>query len=98
MSRYWIGRVAQALPLLVLVSAVGFAVLHFSPGDPSTLLADPADLTDQQRLELRASLGLDEPLPVQYVKTIGGAPTPELRGFRSTQTTTPEVRNPLPAT
>lgn len=98
MSRYWIGRVAQSLPLLVLVSAVVFAVLHFSPGDPSILLADPAYLTDQQRLELRASLGLDEPLPVQYVKTIGGLLTGELRSFRSKESTTAMLGNALPTT
>lgn len=98
MSRYWLGRVAQSLPLLVLVSAVVFAVLHLSPGDPSTLLADPAYLTEQQRLELRASLGLDEPLPVQYVKTMAGLLTGELRSFRSKEPTIEMLGNALPTT
>jgi peptide/nickel transport system permease protein len=98
MSRYWLGRIAQSLPLLVLVSVVVFAVLHFAPGDPSTLLADPAYLTEQQRLELRASLGLDEPLPVQYVKTIGGLLNGSLRSFRSKEPTIEMLGNALPTT
>jgi peptide/nickel transport system permease protein len=98
MSGYWLGRVAQAIPLLVLVSVVVFAVLHLAPGDPATLLADPAYLTEQQRLELRASLGLDEPLPVQYVKTIGGLVSGDLRSFRSKEPTIDMLASALPTT
>jgi peptide/nickel transport system permease protein len=98
MSRYWLGRIAQALPLLALVSIVVFAVLHFAPGDPSTLLADPAYLTEQQQRELRSSLGLDEPLPVQYLKTMTGLVSGELRSFRSKEPTIEMLANALPTT
>ncbi|MBI2325488.1 MAG: ABC transporter permease [Chloroflexi bacterium] len=98
MSRYWLGRVAQSIPMLVAVSLAVFVVLQLAPGDPSTLLADPAYLDDRQRAELRASLGLDEPLPVQYVRTMGGILDGSLRSFRTKEPTIAMLGDALPVT
>jgi peptide/nickel transport system permease protein len=97
-SRYWIGRALQAIPLLFAVSLAVFAVLHLAPGDPSTLLADPAYLNEQQRAAIRGSLGLDDPLPVQYVRTMAGIATGDLRSFRTTEPTVAMLGNALPTT
>ena len=72
MTRYWAGRILQSVPLLFFVSVVVFGVMRLAPGDPSTLLADPAYLNEAQRADLHRSLGLDDPLPVQYLRTMGG--------------------------
>jgi peptide/nickel transport system permease protein len=98
MTNYWIGRVVQAIVLLLGVSVLVFVVLRLSPGDPSTLLADPSFLSEQQRAELRASLGLDEPWPTQYVKTMAGLFAGDLRSFRTKETTATMIANAFPVT
>ena len=67
MSRYLVGRLLQTVPLLLAVTLTSFAILHLAPGDPATLLYG-TDISTQQRAQIRASWGLDEPLPVQYAK------------------------------
>lgn len=98
MNRYWLGRALQSVPLLFAVSLVVFGALHLAPGDPSTLLADPAYLTAEQQAELRASLGLEEPLPVQYVKTMTGMVDGSLRSFRTREPTIVMLRDSFPVT
>lgn len=98
MTKYWLGRLLQAVPLLFGLSIIVFAILHLAPGDPSTLLADPSFLSEQQRVELRHSLGLEDPLPVQYVRTMTGMATGELRSFRTREATATMLANALPTT
>jgi peptide/nickel transport system permease protein len=66
-SRYLARRLLLLVPVLAGVSIVIFMVLHLSPGDPAEIMlgsqATQADLT-----RLRAELGLNEPLPSQYVR------------------------------
>lgn len=63
-------RVMDACVLLWLVTTLTFALIHLAPGDPATLLLSPtASAAEAERL--RASLGLDAPLPVQYGRWIG---------------------------
>ena len=65
MGRYVGTRVLELLPVLLLVSIVAFLLLHLVPGDPARIMlgtrATPAAVAD-----LRAQLGLDRSLPVQY--------------------------------
>jgi peptide/nickel transport system permease protein len=60
-------RLLGALPVLFGVSVVIFALIHLAPGDVTLTLLGP-QASEQDRAELRHSLGLDQPLPVQYVK------------------------------
>ncbi|AMW05147.1 ABC transporter permease [Gemmatimonas phototrophica] len=64
-------RVLDALLLLWLVTTLTFALLHLAPGDPATLLIAPTATADEAA-QLRATLGLDASLPVQYARWIGG--------------------------
>jgi len=63
-------RILILIATLLLVSGAIFIVLHVIPGDPAQLIlgihATPETLHD-----LRHNLGLDLPLPVQYIKWIG---------------------------
>lgn len=59
-----IPRFGRAIVTLWLVVTVVFVVLRFS-GDPVSLLL-PSDATQEQIQALRADLGLDQPIPVQY--------------------------------
>jgi peptide/nickel transport system permease protein len=67
-SRYVVRRVLLAIPTLLMISFVLFAVLSLAPGDPlSQFAANPA-VPPEVRENIRRSLGLDQPWPVRYVK------------------------------
>ncbi|TCR66200.1 ABC transporter permease [Bosea sp. BK604] len=65
MLRFALTRILMALPTLLIVAVSVFVLIRLIPGDPAQLmlgdLADPASLAD-----LRARLGLDKSLPVQF--------------------------------
>jgi peptide/nickel transport system permease protein len=68
MSRYLVRRLLTAIPTLLLISFVLFAILSLAPGDPlSQFAANPA-VPPEVRENIRRSLGLDDPWPVRYVK------------------------------
>jgi ABC-type dipeptide/oligopeptide/nickel transport system permease component len=63
--RYLARRLLLLVPVLVGVSIVIFGVLHLSPGDPAEIMLG-SQATKEDLARLRESLGLNEPLPVQY--------------------------------
>ncbi len=68
MSRYLVRRLLTAIPTLLLISFVLYAILSLAPGDPlSQFAANPA-VPPEVRDNIRRSLGLDDPWPVRYVK------------------------------
>lgn len=72
MASYVLRRLLGALPVLVLASIFVFAILHLVPGDPAVQLAGP-DASNAQVQSVRHQLGLDQPLPEQYLRWAGGA-------------------------
>jgi peptide/nickel transport system permease protein len=70
MQAYVIRRASFLIPVLLAVSIAVFFALRFMPGDITVILLGP-DASPQQVAELRADLGLDKPIPVQYVKWMG---------------------------
>ncbi|MEQ8966738.1 MAG: ABC transporter permease [Azospirillaceae bacterium] len=69
-SRFFVHRMALTVPVLFGVSLVVFAMLHLTPGDPASAMLGPR-ATPEALERLRAALGLDRPLPVQYVTWLG---------------------------
>jgi peptide/nickel transport system permease protein len=69
-------RVLGALGVLLAAATVAFFLVRLS-GDPVKLLLPP-DATAQQEATLRASLGLDRPLIVQYLDYLWGLPRLDL--------------------
>jgi peptide/nickel transport system permease protein len=67
-SGFLIRRLLQAIVLLFIVSMIGFAILHLAPGGPLSQFAASGDMTQADLDRLSAQLGLDRPLPVQYVE------------------------------
>jgi len=68
MSRYVVRRLFTAIPTLLLISFVLYAILALAPGDPlSQFAANPA-VPPEVRDNIRRSLGLDDPWPIRYVK------------------------------
>lgn len=75
MLRFALRRTATLVPLLLVVSAVTFALLDLAPGDPALRIATaqasgPPDLSKVE--QIRDDLGLDDPLPERYVAWLAG--------------------------
>jgi len=69
-------RVAVLIPVVVLVFSVVFAIMHALPGDPVQLMlagAEAGVTTPERMAQLRRSMGLDEPLYVQYGRFVASA-------------------------
>jgi len=63
-------RLLSTIPVLVIVAVLVFLLLRLTPGDPAAILAGDAAST-QQIEEIRQTLGLDRPLPVQFAIWVG---------------------------
>ena len=70
MFAYTIRRLVLMLPVALVVSTVVFLLLYLTPGDPVGVMLGP-EATEQQKTELRARLGLDQPAPVQLLRWYG---------------------------
>src|SRR5262249_8637737 len=68
MSRYLLRRILILLPVLAGISVVLFTILALAPGDPFEELATNPNVPPEVRMNLRAKFGLDDPLPVRYVR------------------------------
>ena len=65
MARYLVGRLGQALLVMLAITTIVFFVLRLAPGDPARILL--GDLATQEEVHaLRVQMGLEEPLYVQY--------------------------------
>jgi peptide/nickel transport system permease protein len=71
MRTYLLRRLALLALVLVGVSLLTFIISHVIPADPARLAAGPR-ASDKQVQELRQRLGLDRPLPEQYVHYMAG--------------------------
>jgi peptide/nickel transport system permease protein len=70
MLGYLLRRVLAAIPVMGVVALVVFLLLRLTPGDPAAILAGD-NATPVQLERIRTSLGLNEPLYVQFVTWIG---------------------------
>ena len=70
MSVYLLRRLLATIPVMGVVAVFVFGLLHLTPGDPATMIAgDFATADDIARIHKQ--LGLDRPLPVQFVAWLG---------------------------
>jgi peptide/nickel transport system permease protein len=98
MTRYILRRVVLMVPVAFLVTVIAFGLLRLAPGDP--VLAYSGDVRDPQILnEMRHQLGLDQPLPVQYVVWLGHTLQGDFgRSIRTHQQVGEAIVERLPAT
>lgn len=66
MLSYLIKRLLGTVPVVLMVTLAVFAFVHMLPGDPARLVAGP-EATAQDVEAVRTSLGLDKPLPQQFL-------------------------------
>jgi ABC-type dipeptide/oligopeptide/nickel transport system permease component len=96
--RYLARRLLLAVPVLLGVATLVFALIHFIPGDPArAILGDVASEADVA--QLRGQLGLDRPLAVQYVAFLGGLLRADLgTSLRTGSPVASQILERLPAT
>src|ERR1700730_10326487 len=74
-SGYAVRRVAALLPLLVGISVLVFLVIHLVPGDPVAAILGTSDNNPALVARLHQQLGLNLPLPAQYLHWVKGVVT-----------------------
>src|SRR5262245_37405283 len=72
MVKYTIRRLIQAIPTMLGITILSFLLMAASPGGPVQTLAFGPKVTPQQRRALAARLGVNDPLPVQYIRWLLG--------------------------
>ncbi|HEY7589897.1 MAG TPA: ABC transporter permease [Candidatus Limnocylindrales bacterium] len=71
MTKFVIRRVIQAVPVLLGITIVVYAILLSAPGGPIAKYAQNPRITESQRNEIIKAWGLDQPIPVQYCRWMG---------------------------
>jgi peptide/nickel transport system permease protein len=70
MKTYIARRLLALVPVALVVATVAFVLIHLAPGDPASVMAGPdASAEDVQRIQRQ--LGLDAPLPMQFLRWFG---------------------------
>ncbi len=67
MAGYLIRRLWQSIVLLIIVSMIGFGVLHLTPGGPLSQYALTPGMTQDAMDRISEQMGLNRPLPIQYL-------------------------------
>ncbi len=75
MGRYLVQRLITSIPLLLGISLILFGLIHLAPGGPMAAYAFVPNLTQDQVEAIKDSLGLNDPLYVQYLKWLQGVLT-----------------------
>jgi ABC-type dipeptide/oligopeptide/nickel transport system permease component len=92
-------RLLQAIPVLIGISVLTFAMLHLVPGDPVLLFAGDKPITEERAAQIRHQLGLDRPLLVQYWDYASHAAIGDLGvGLRSQRPVLDSIMEALPST
>ncbi len=99
MIRYIVKRIFALIPVLLGVSFIIFSLLYFTPGDPAEYMLG-MDATEENILELREELGLNEPFLVQYFNYLKNIVTKFDfgRSYTTKQSVTLEIVERIPAT
>jgi peptide/nickel transport system permease protein len=72
MAGFLLRRAAALIPVLIVVAIVTFLLIHIMPGDAAAVMLGP-EATPAQVETLRESLGLNQPLYVQFFTWVGNA-------------------------
>src|SRR5437870_7045122 len=71
----WLGRrLLISIPVLLGITVLSFAFVRLAPGDPVRMMINPeymAGGAEEYIAKRRAELGLDQPLPIQYLAWLG---------------------------
>ena len=71
MTKYIVRRVIQAIPVLIGITIVVYAILLPAPGGPQAKFANNPRMTNAQKAGVHEVWGLDQPIPIQYCRWMG---------------------------
>lgn len=86
MFRFFLRRVGLLVPTFIGITLLAFALIHLIPGDPVEIMMGERGVDPQVHAAAMQRLGLDQPLPVQYVRYLGHAAHGDLGASLSTGT------------
>ncbi|MCC7370987.1 MAG: ABC transporter permease [Chloroflexi bacterium] len=98
MLAFTLRRLAQAIPVVFLSTVAVFLLLHLVPGDPALAIAG-SDAREDTLAAIRHDMGLDQPLPVQYLRWIGRVVQGDLgRSYTTRLSVAEQISLRIPAT
>lgn len=98
MKKYFLTRLALALPVILLVSVFSFALVFLAPGDPAAQYRT-LEMTDEEYEQLKTELGYNDPVIVQYGRWLGNVLHGDFGVSTSSHTGVwPLIKAKLPAT
>lgn len=74
MGRFLIRRTFQAIPVFIAITIITFALIHAIPGGPTARLELDADIKPEDIARIKANMGLDKPVWMQYLIWVGLMP------------------------
>ena len=78
MLRYTIRRLLGAVPLVIGISLLSFIFMQLAPGGPDAMFARSGRMSEEQLQAIRHNMGLDQPVPIQYLRWLGNLLTGDL--------------------
>jgi peptide/nickel transport system permease protein len=99
--RFFVRRIALAIPTLFGIVVVVFLLMHLAPGSPASAIGSESGrrLSAAARAELRHLYGLDRPLPERFVQWLGRVARFDLgESFVDRRPVSERIREALPAT
>jgi len=98
MLKFTIKRLLMLIPIMLGVLVIVFCIRAITPGNPAEMLL-PETATEEQIAQKEAELGLDKPLPIQFLYYIGNVITGDLgTSYVTGQPIMEEILNRLPTT
>jgi peptide/nickel transport system permease protein len=99
MARYALSRILGAIPVMFGVLVVVFLMVRLVPGDPVQIMLQGRPVREGDEERLRQQLGLDRPIPVQFVIFVGDLARGDLgTSFRTHRPVRDEILTRLPNT
>lgn len=99
MAAFIVRRLLTAIPLLLGISMVLFVLIHLPPGGPADIYAGSPTASAADLARMNENLGLNDPLPVQYVKWLRGMVTGDWGvSYKDGRPVTTAILERLPAT
>lgn len=78
MIRFLLGRLAILIPTFLGVSLIAFSFIRLLPGDPVMLMSGERVMSEERHAAIMHELGLDRPIPLQYLSYLGEVLTGDL--------------------
>ena len=99
MFQFILRRTVASVPTLILISLLAFFMLYLVPGDPAEIFLGENRSTPELLAQVRAEMGLDRPLYIQYLSYMGNILTGRFgRSLNNGQPILKEIANRVPPT